>query len=234
MKMDIINNLERDIMLGTIVNMAAVILGSGIGMMVHSRLPQGIQKIVFQGIGLSTGIIGMSMALKTENFLVMVLSVVLGSILGQATDLERRINSITARFSKGNDRFVQGFITATMLYCIGSMTILGAIEDGLGQYPTLLYTKSLMDGMSSVALAASFGVGVMFSAVPLLIYQGGLTLCAAWATAMMSTEMMNEMTAVGGLLLVGLALNILDIKHISIINMLPSLIFAVVLAYFLM
>lgn len=220
-------------MLGTIINTAAVIVGSGIGLMVHSRLPQKIQTIVFQGIGITTGVLGVSMALKTQNFLIVILSIVLGSICGQLLDIDSFIRRVTDYFTKGNsnNRATQGFMTATLLYCVGSMTILGSIEDGIGQTPTLLYTKAVMDGVTSVALASTFGIAVMFSAIPLLIYQGSITLCATWMMSVMSDQMVAEMTAVGGVMLLGLAINILEIKEIKVTNMLPSLIFAIIFAY---
>lgn len=222
-------------MIGTIVNAAAVIVGSSIGLMAHSRLPEKVQALVFQGIGLVTIMLGVSMALKTENFLIVILSIVLGSITGQLADIDKLLRKTTERLSrgKGSDRATQGFMTATLLFCVGSMAILGAIEDGLGQTPTLLYTKSVMDGITSIALAASFGVAVVFSVVPLLIYQGVITLCAVAMTSVMSEAMIAEMTAVGGIMLVGLGINILDIKEIKVTNMLPSLIFAIIFAYIL-
>lgn len=222
-------------MIGTIVNAAAVIVGSSIGLMAHSRLPEKVQTLVFQGIGLVTIMLGVSMALKTENFLIVILSIVLGSITGQLADIDKLLRKTTERLSrgKGSDRATQGFMTATLLFCVGSMAILGAIEDGLGQTPTLLYTKSVMDGITSIALAASFGVAVVFSVVPLLIYQGVITLCAVAMTSVMSEAMIAEMTAVGGIMLVGLGINILDIKEIKVTNMLPSLIFAIIFAYIL-
>lgn len=220
-------------MVGTIVNAAAIVVGSSIGLLAHSRLPQKIQTIVFQGLGLVTLLLGISMALKTENFLVVVLSVVLGAIVGQWIDIDKLLRTTTERFTKGkgSDRATQGFMTATLLFCVGSMAILGAIQDGLGETPTLLYTKSVMDGFTSIAFAATFGVAVMFSALPLLLYQGALTLCAAWMMSVMSDSMVAEMTAVGGVMLVGLGLTILEIKEIKVTNMLPSLIFAIIFAY---
>lgn len=221
-------------MVGTIVNAAAVVVGSVVGMLIHSRLDKRFQDIIFQAIGLVTMMLGVSMALKSNNFLVVVLSILLGAVIGELMDIDGRLRRLTERFSRGGDsgsRASQGFMTSTLLFCVGSMTILGAIEDGTGQTPTLLYTKSIMDGVSAVAFAASFGVAVMFSALPLLIYQGGLTLCAAWITGVMSEGMIDEMTAVGGVMLVGIGINVLQIKEIKVTNMLPSLIFAIIFAY---
>jgi uncharacterized membrane protein YqgA involved in biofilm formation len=246
-------------MTGTIVNVAAVVAGSVVGMLVHSRLPRRLNDVVFQALGLFTIAIGVSMSLRTENMILAVMSLVVGAVIGEVCKIEERLeNGATllqnrmARFGRpaisddgtadksGNKtnadekrgRFTTGFITAMMLYCVGSMAILGPIEDGLGQPPTLLLTKSLMDGISSVALAASFGVGVLFSVVPMLIYQGSITLLAGWFSRVMTDVMIADMTGVGGILLIGIGINILGIKKISVINMLPSLVVIVLLSYF--
>lgn len=223
-------------MVGTIVNAAAVVVGSVVGVLIHSRLERRFQDIIFQAIGLVTMMLGVSMALKSQNFLIVVLSVLLGSIVGELINIDKHLQRLTERFVKGDSssRAVQGFMTSTLLFCVGSMTILGAIEDGTGHTPTLLYAKSIMDGVSAVAFAASFGVAVMFSALPLLVYQGGLTLCAAWITSVMSQGMIDEMTAVGGVMLVGIGINVLQIKEIKVTNMLPSLLFAIIFAYIML
>lgn len=221
-------------MLGTIVNVGTVLLGSSLGLLLHRRLPEKITKIVFQGIGLFTLFLGFSMAMKTTNFLIMIFSIVPGSIIGQLLSLDSALdnfsNRLKNRVGSENDKFSEGLITAFLLFCMGSMTILGAFEEGLGNPPNLLYAKSMLDGFSSIALAAGLGIGVIFSAIPLLIYQGGLTLFAGWLGEFFSEIVINEMTAVGGLMLIGLGINILEIKRIKVINMLPGLLVAVILA----
>jgi len=221
-------------MLGTIVNVGTVLLGSALGLLLHRHLPEKITKIVFQGIGLFTLFLGFSMATKTSNFLIMIFSIVLGSIIGQLlsidTALDNFSNRLKNRVGSENDKFSEGLITAFLLFCMGSMTILGAFEEGLGNPPNLLYAKSMLDGFSSIALSAGLGIGVIFSAIPLLIYQGGLTLFAGWLGEFFSEIVINEMSAVGGLMLIGLGINILEIKRIKVINMLPGLLVAVVLA----
>jgi uncharacterized protein len=224
-------------MTGTIINAAAIVAGGTAGLFIHKRMPARFTKIVFQGIGLFTVFLGFSMAAKTGNYLVMIFSIVLGSITGELVDIDRQVNYfsdwIKKRTGSENARFSEGLVTAFLLFCMGSMTILGAFEEGLGNNPNLLYAKSVLDGVSSVALAAAMGAGVLFSVIPLVIYQGGLTLFAAKLGNLMSEPVINELTAVGGLLLIGLGLSILDIKKIRILNMLPSLIFAVLLAWML-
>jgi uncharacterized protein len=222
-------------MTGTLVNAAAILAGGTAGLIIHSRLPARYTKIVFQGIGIFTVFLGFSMALKTGNYLVMIFSIVLGSITGELIDIDEKINSFSEWIKKhtgsSNARFSEGMVTAFLLFCMGSMTILGAFEEGLGNNPSLLYAKSVLDGVSSIALAAAMGAGVLFSVVPLIIYQGGLTLFAAKLGNLMSEPVMNELTAVGGLLLIGLGIGILDIKKIKILNMLPALLFAVLLGW---
>lgn len=224
-------------MQGTLVNVAAVILGSCIGVVIHSKLPQRIIEITFQGIGLFTIVLGVTMAAKTSNFLIMIVSIVTGSVIGELLNIEKAVNSFSEKIkSKAklkNDTFSEGFITASLLYCTGSMAILGAIEEGLGGEPHLLLAKSVLDGVASIALASSLGVGVLFSAVPLLIYQGGITVCAGSLQHVFTESIIAELTAVGGVLLVGLGIRLLEIKQIKVMNMLPSLVIVVVLAYVL-
>ncbi|MCK5476550.1 MAG: DUF554 domain-containing protein [Candidatus Aenigmarchaeota archaeon] len=222
-------------MLGTLINAGAVIIGCIIGLLIHSRLPKNIIKIVFQGIGLFILFLGIQMADKTNNFLIMIFSIVLGSIIGELIDIDKLVNIFSEWLKKKvkskNDNFSDGFTTAFILFCLGSMTILGAFEEGLGGAPNLLLAKSLMDGFSAIALSASLGIGVIFSVIPLLIYQGGLTLFAASLQDFFTDIIINELTAVGGLLMIGLSMNILEIKKIKILNMIPSLIIVVILAY---
>ena len=219
---------------GTLVNVLAIIAGSLIGLLINKNLPKKITTIVFQGIGLFTIILGISMALKTNNFLIMIFSIVIGAIIGELLNIESKIESfgdvLKNRLKSKNEKFTEGFVTSFLLFCMGSLAILGSIEEGLGNEPNLLYTKSMLDGFSSIALAASLGIGVIFSAVPLLIYQGGLTLFARYVEDFFTTAMITELSAVGGILLLGLGLSLLDIKKISVSNMLPSLVIAVILS----
>jgi len=223
-------------MLGTFVNVGTVLLGSAIGLVLHQRLPEKITKIVFQGIGLFTLFLGFTMAAKTSNYLIMIFSIVLGAIIGELlsidTALDKFSNRLKTKIGSKNDKFSEGLMAAFLLFCMGSMTILGAFEEGLGNPPNLLYAKSMLDGFSSIALSAGLGIGVIFSTIPLLIYQGGLTLFAGWLGEFFSEVVINEMSAVGGLMLIGLGINILEIKTIKVINMLPGLVVAVILATF--
>ena len=223
-------------MTGTFVNVGAVIAGSLIGLMINRRLNPRFTNTVFQAIGLFTVFLGISMALKTDNILLIIFSLVLGAITGELLRIDKGIERFSdflkRKLNSRSDRFSEGLITSFLLFCMGSMTILGAIEEGLGDEPNLLLAKSLMDGFSSIALASAMGIGVLFSVVPLLIYQGGITLFAEYFQEHATDLFVNELTAVGGILLLGLGFSILDIKKINIVNMLPALIYILVLVYF--
>ena len=220
-------------MLGTIINILTVTAGSFVGILIHKRLPGKIITIAFQGIGLFTIVLGLSMALKTTSYLFMVISIVSGAILGELIDIDRHFTRLSEFLKKKlkfkNEKFSEGFITAFLLFCMGSMTIIGAIEEGLGGTPELLLAKSVLDGTAAVALAATLGIGVLFSIVPLFIYQGGLTLLAGLIGPFFSDLIILELSAVGGIMLIGLGLNILELKKIKIMNMLPALIIIVIL-----
>ena len=220
-------------MIGTFVNVGAVILGSIIGIILRKKLPEKLTTIAFQAIGLFTIFLGITMAFKTEHYLILIFSLIMGSIIGQLLDIDAWLNRISDSLKKKwhskNDKFSEGLVTAFLLFCMGSMTILGAIEEGLGGNPNLLLTKSLLDGFASIALAAALGIGVMLSVIPLLIYQGGLTLFARLFEQSVTMPIINELTAVGGIILIGLGISILEIKKLKVINMLPSLVIVVVL-----
>jgi hypothetical protein len=221
---------------GTLINVAAVIIGGGVGLLFRSRLPERITNTFFQAIGLFTLFLGFSMSLKTSNPLLLVFSLILGALLGTALRLQERMenagNYIQKSLKLKGGQFSEGLVTAFLMFCMGSMTILGAIEEGLGGEPKLLMIKSLMDGFSSIALVAALGIGVIFSVIPLLIYQGGLTLLSAWAGEALSEVMIDELSATGGILLIGLGISILGIKRIEVLNLIPALLFIIPLVYF--
>lgn len=260
-------------LLGTLINVGAVVAGSLIGLFFHSRLPKRFTAVAFQGIGLFTLFIGFTMAAKTKSLLVLVFSIVLGAITGELLDIDRLLNRFGEWLRKrlerkrihhkgtktqsgetsktgfdypvgpsclgdlvvnpsapDRSRFAEGLVTAFLLFCMGSMTVLGAIEEGLGGKPNLLAAKSVLDGFASLALASSLGIGVLFSVIPLFIYQGGLTLLAGSFQTVMSDAVVNEISAAGGLILIGLGITILEIRRLRVLNMLPALVFAGVLA----
>jgi uncharacterized membrane protein YqgA involved in biofilm formation len=225
--------LEHIPALGSFTNAIAVLLGGILGLSAHSKLPERFSTITFQAIGLFTLFLGIHMATKTQNFLILIFSIVGGSLLGELCDLDgalhRLAEEVKHRIGSRNDKFVEGFVTTSLLFCTGSMAILGAIEEGLGGFPNLLMAKSLLDGIASIALAASLGAGVLLASVPLFLYQGALTLFAGALQSTLSEPLINEVSAVGGLLLLGLGISILEIKAIRVVNMLPSLLLALLL-----
>jgi uncharacterized membrane protein YqgA involved in biofilm formation len=221
-------------MLGTYVNTAAVIIGSLIGVALHQRFPDNLKKIGFQAIGLCVLVLGISMALKTERFIILIFSMLLGALIGETLHLDRHIDRF-GEFLKShiggsaNDQFSEGLVTSFLIYCTGAMTIIGAIEDGLNNDPSILFAKSLMDGCASIALASTFGIGVLFSAVPLFLFQGGLTLLAASSQAFFTELLVTELSAVGGVILMGLGIQLLELKELRVINLLPALMVVIIL-----
>lgn len=221
---------------GTVVDVIAIVAGSLTGVLFHARIPNRIKTIVFQGLGLSTLLIGAQMALKAQNLLVVIVSLLIGTIAGEAIQLEHcveRIGSYIKRtLQSKNETFTEGFVTASILICVGAMSILGSIADGLRHDHTILFTKAILDGFSAIALASTLGIGVMFSAIPILLYQGSISVFASYLQSFLSPPLMSELTAVGGLLVIGVALGLLDIKKMKVINMLPSIIVVTALAHF--
>lgn len=224
-------------MTGTLVNTAAVIIGATIGVLLKKNMPKRVTQIYFQAVGLFTLAIGISMVWDLKHILIVVGSLALGSLLGEWINLEmsadRLSNYLKTKFKIGSEKFSEGLITSFLLFCVGSMTILGAIQEGTGVSSDLLFTKSLMDFFSAIILASAFGVGVIISAVPLLIFQGALTLLAMVSSQFFTQEIIQGLTNIGGILLIGLGINILEIRKLRIINMLPSLLFVVIFLWIL-
>ncbi len=223
-------------MKGTIVNAVAIFLGCSVGLILKSKFPEKIEKIIMQALGLASLLIGMQMAIKADNILLVIFSLVIGGVIGEIIDieagLERFGERIKRKFKSNNtsERFVEGFLTASLLYCVGSMAIMGAIKEGLSGNPDILYAKSLLDGVTSIAFTAAMGIGVLFSAIPVFLYQGGITLLARTIKDFLSPEIINEMTAVGGILIWGIGFGLLGIKKIKVGNLLPAILVAAFLA----
>ncbi|MEM2092620.1 MAG: DUF554 domain-containing protein [Candidatus Bathyarchaeia archaeon] len=224
-------------MQGTLVNAVAVVVGSLIGIFLRGRFPDRVKSIVFQGIGLVTLFIGFQMAMKTGNLVVLFFSMLIGAIIGELLNIEGHIegfgNLIKSKISAREDKFVEGFITAFLIFCMGSMTIVGSIEDGLNGNPSILYAKSMLDGFASISLASVLGAGVLFSAIPLLLYQGGITLLASLSKVFFTEAVINELSATGGIILIGLGINLLEIRKIRVANLLPSLLVSATITYVL-
>lgn len=225
---------------GTLINVATVVVGGTLGTLMGNRLPEKTRQTVLYGLGLMTLVIGLTMAIGTKNPLIPLFSILIGGILGEAlriddglTWLGRRVEERFggARDGQGDGRFAQGFVTASLIFCIGPMAILGSIQDGLmGDY-NLLAIKSVLDGFASMALAATLGAGVILSAGTVLAYQGGLSLLAMLFGAALGgvtrqTPWVIEMTATGGVVILSIAFILLDIKRIRTANLLPAIFIA--------
>jgi len=216
-------------MKGTIVNVATVIIGSSIGILIGGKLPKKYKEIYFQAIGLFTILIGISMSIKGTNLIPIFLSLILGGITGEFLKIEQRLNNlmehIKSKVSPNSPHFVEGFITSTLIFCVGAMTVVGSIQEGLTGDATILYTKALMDGITSLTLASGLGIGVMLSSVSVLLIQGSLTLLGAKLQFLTKDIYLLNLTGLGGILIIGLGLEILGIKKIKILNLLPSLVY---------
>lgn len=226
-------------MTGTIINVGAVLIGGTAGLLFGNKLPDRVRNTVMAGLGLYTMVIGIQMFMETGNPVTVLLSLLFGALLGEWWQIEDGLAKFSAfmekRFAGGNggkdSRFVMGMVTASLLFCIGPMAILGSIQDGLEGDFMLLLIKSILDMFASMAFASTFGVGVLFSIIPLFIYQGSLTLLAGTADSVLTSAMVAELTATGGVILAGLAVSsLLEIKKIRIGNFLPGLIIAPIIS----
>lgn len=215
-------------MTGTLLNAGAIILGAAIGSFAGSRLSSGMRRIVLYGIGLVTLLIGFQMALRTRNILIVLGAMLIGGIIGEALGIEERLErfgqSLQAKISGDSSTlFAEGFISASLVFCVGPMAILGSISDGLSGDYSLLSVKAVLDGFASIAFAATFGWGVGLSSVCVFIYQGAITLFAGSLSGVMSEAMIAEMTATGGLVIVGIGIKLLDLKDLPLANFVPAI-----------
>ena len=234
-------------MTGTLINVATILVGGTLGLIFGARVPDRLKATVTSGMGLFTAAIGIQMFLKTENSLIVLGALLIGALLGEWWKIEDCLQSLgqilEARFAKGStettgdaasNKFVRGFLTSSLLFCVGPIAILGSIQDGLTGNYNLLAVKSVLDGFASLAFSSTLGVGVMFSSLMILVYQGGITLLAAQLNAIVTQSMMNEMTAAGGVILIGLAVSsLLELKKIRAGNFLPALVIAPLIVWIL-
>lgn len=221
-------------MLGTLINVGTILVGSALGLLLRKGLPQRLRDTVMQGLGLCVILIGLSGAIGSGDTMCVILSVVLGGLLGAAVNIERRLEDLgklaQRKLARGGDGFARGFVTASLVYCVGAMAIMGALDSGLkGDHATLI-AKSALDGISAIVFASTLGPGVACSALSVLAYQGAITLMAGWLKPLLTDAIVTEMSAVGGLLIVGIGLNMLLDKHIAVGNLLPAIF--VPMAYF--
>lgn len=224
--------------LGTLINMAAVAVGSSIGAVFGERLSERIRHSVVNAIGLVVVVIGISYGLETKNILIPLFAILIGTLIGEIIDIENYLEKfavgIEKRFKVKEATFVEGFIAATLLFCVGPMSILGSIEDGLRANYEILALKSVLDGFAGMALAASLGWGVVLSVISIFLYQGSLTLVGVALGSVFTEAMIGEMTAVGGFLILGIGLQLLKIReNLRLGNMIPGLFIAPLIVYLL-
>lgn len=214
-------------MLGTIVNSLAVVLASLLGISLKNGIKEEYQNTIMDGIGLAVIIIGIMGGIKSQNIVLVVVSLAIGSIMGEKLDIEGRLDRLGKKaeklFGKGDSNFSNAFVSATLVYCIGAMAIVGALESGLTGNHQTLFAKSALDGISAIIFASTMGIGTAFSAIPIFIYQGSMTLLANYVKDILTPEVITEMSAVGGILIMAIGINLLNIKKIKVGNMLPSI-----------
>lgn len=219
---------------GTLVNAAAVLGGSGIGLLLKQNISTKYQKTIMHGLALSVGLIGLQMALKTQNILIVIVSMVIGGLIGEFFDIDKWLarfgEKLTSSMGNKYGSAGQGFITGSLVFCVGAMAIVGSIQEGLTGDASTLYAKSMLDAVASVVFASSMGIGVALSSISVLIYQGTITLMASNLSGMIGDGMIIEMTAVGGLLIIAISLLMLEIKTIKVANLLPAVPIAAVIA----
>ncbi len=219
-------------MTGTIVNTLVIITGTIIGILFRKGLPERVKDTVFSALGLGVLLIGFKMAFQTENMLIVLGSLVLGGAVGETINIEYYLDMFGNYIQKrvGDDSPVaKAFVTSSLIFCVGAMSVMGALESGLTGIHSTLYAKSILDGVTSIILASTLGIGVLFSAIPVFFYQGTITLAASSVQNLLTSSVIAEMTGAGGLLIIGIGLNMLDIVKIKVGNLLPSVFVAMLL-----
>lgn len=224
---------------GSIVNALAIILGAILGTIVN--FPENVKNSIMHVVSLVVIIIGISMGIDSKNILIPFASLILGSIVGELLNIESKIENLGQKLQKvvgskegsiGTSRFTQGFLTTTLVYCVGAMAVIGGLNSGLQGNHSVLYAKSMLDGISAIFFSATFGMGVAFSALAVLIYQGLIAILATFVAPVLSAAVLLEITATGGILILAIGLNMLGLSKISVGNMLPGILIVVILANF--
>ncbi|MHC1721595.1 MAG: DUF554 domain-containing protein [Aminipila sp.] len=226
-------------MVAVIINTVAVLVGSTFGLLLKKGIPDSIRDIVMKGLALCTIYIGITGSLKGQNTLILILSVVFGSIIGQSLDLDKRLNKfaekLESKFKKPGDKvsIAEGFVTASLLFCVGAMTIVGSLRAGLEGDYEMLMTKSILDLISSCIFASALGIGVLLSAGFVLVFQGGIVLLAQYVSPYLGDQVIAEMTCAGSLLIIALGLNILGVTQLKVMNYLPAIFIPIILCRFM-
>ena len=218
---------------GTLVNGVAIVAGGVLGFFLGHRIPERIKVLIMQGIALVVTLIGIRMALESENILAVVFSLIIGGIVGELVGIDARLRKVGAwlemHASQSESGLAKAFVFATLLYVVGAMAVTGALESGLLGQHEILYVKAILDGATAVAFAATMGLGVCLAAIPVVLYQGGIALAAGSLQSFLGPEVIREVSGVGGLLILAIGLNLLELKEIKVANFLPA--FAVILVW---
>lgn len=217
-------------MLGTIVNALAIIIGSLLGLLLNKGIPENYKNIVMSGVGLSVVLIGLKSALTSDSLMIVIFSVIIGAVIGEFFRIEEKLERLgkyleqkIASKSSEQSSFARGFVTASLVFCVGSMAIVGSLESGLTGTHQTLFAKSVLDGVTSIIFASTLGLGVLFSSLAVFIYQGLITLLAVFLKGYLVTETISQMTSVGGLLILAIGFNMLKITAIRVGNLLPGI-----------
>lgn len=224
-------------MLGTLVNCLAIIIGACIGIFLKGKINKKISDTIMSGLALCVIYIGISGTFKTESTITMILAIVIGAFIGETIDIDKRLENlgqkIEKRFNNGKEKIsiAEGFVTSTLLFCVGAMAIVGSLESGLNNNHNTIFAKSALDGVSSIIFASTLGIGVLFSSIVVLIYQGGIVISASFLANYLNDTAINNMTAVGSLLIIGLGLNMLGVTKIKVSNLLPAIVIAIILSF---
>lgn len=225
-------------LLGTFVNTIAVIVGGSLGLILGSRFPKKISQSLMKALGLCTLLIGVTGILEGKNQLITIISMALGTIIGEILNLDGKLNklgdSLQNKFKKDGEKVTvaEGFVNASLLFCVGAMTIVGSLRSGLTGDNQMIYTKSLLDFTSSIIFASTLGIGVLFSSAFVLLYQGAIVILAHFIAPFLTEAVVAEMTCVGSLIIIGLALNMLGITKLKVMNYVPAIFLPILLCLF--
>lgn len=225
---------ENVFLLGTIVNGVAIIVGSLLGRILH-RIPESMKTTVMYAIGLSVIVLGLQMGLESENFVIVIISLAMGAIAGEFLKLDSKFNTfghwLETKMGKGEGSISEGFITASLIFVVGAVSIIGALDSGISGDHNVLYMKSIMDGFSALILSTTLGIGVLFSSVPVFLYQGMIALFASQIDSIVPENLMNqlitEITATGGVMIFAIGLNFMGLVKIKVANLLPGILIAI-------
>ncbi|HAS91197.1 MAG: DUF554 domain-containing protein [Bacillota bacterium] len=225
-------------MIGTIANALAIIVGGIIGLLFKNIIPEKISEALLKAIGLAVIGIGINLMLSGENFTLLIISMVIGTIIGEGIDIEKKLDKIGAfiesKMKNKESNVALGFVACTLVYCVGSMAIVGSIQSGLTGNHEILFSKAVLDGITAVTFAATMGVGVVFSGISVLVYQGTITMLASIMQSLLNPVVVSEMTAIGGVIIMGIGLNFLISNRMRVGNMLPSIFIPIIYYMILM